>query len=85
MKLRGMHSKMHVRPRKEIVALGLEDDVDPRVTTGKYYSPSEFKAALEDDDTVILDARNDYEFDLGHFRGAIRPILHASEIYRLDS
>ena len=65
--------KMHVRPRKEIVALGLEDDVDPRVTTGKYYSPSEFKAALEDDDTVILDARNDYEFDLGHFRGAIRP------------
>ena len=64
---------MHVRPRKEIVALGLEDDVDPRVTTGKYYSPSEFKAALEDDDTVILDARNDYEFDLGHFRGAIRP------------
>ena len=24
-----MHSKMHVRPRKEIVALGLEDDVDP--------------------------------------------------------
>ena len=38
-----MHSK--IRPRKEIVALGLEDDVDPRVTTGKYYSPSEFKAA----------------------------------------
>ena len=29
--------------------------------------------ALEDEDTVILDARNDYEFDLGHFRGAIRP------------
>ncbi|MBD1406763.1 hypothetical protein ID772_00005, partial [Staphylococcus aureus] len=25
------------------------------------------------DDTVIIDARNDYEFDLGHFRGAIRP------------
>lgn len=26
--------KMHVRPRKEIVALDLEDDVDPRHTTG---------------------------------------------------
>ena len=38
--------KMHVRPRTEIVALGLEDDVDPRVTTGKYYSPKEFKEAL---------------------------------------
>lgn len=33
----------------------------------------EFKAALEDENTVILDARNDYEYDLGHFRGAIRP------------
>ena len=43
MKLKDMPSKMHVRPRNEIVALGLEDDVDPRVTTGKYYSPSEFK------------------------------------------
>ena len=28
---------------------------------------------MEDDETIILDARNDYEFDLGHFRGAIRP------------
>ena len=45
MKLKAMPSKMHVRPRNEIVALGLEDDVDPRVTTGKYYSPSEFKEA----------------------------------------
>ena len=73
---------MHVRPRNEIVALGLEDDVDPRVTTGKYYSPSEFKEALEDEDTVILDARNDYEFDLGHFAVPFALISHASETYQ---
>lgn len=65
--------KMHVRPRREIVALDLEEDINPREITGKYYSPKEFKAALEDENTVILDARNDYEYDLGHFRGAIRP------------
>ena len=64
---------MHVRPRREIVALDLEEDINPREITGKYYSPKEFKAALEDENTVILDARNDYEYDLGHFRGAIRP------------
>ncbi|MGT0202533.1 rhodanese-like domain-containing protein [Staphylococcus aureus] len=46
--------------------------MDPRHTTGQYLSPVEFRKALEDDDTVIIDARNDYEFDLGHFRGAIR-------------
>ena len=28
---------------------------------------------MQDKDTVVLDARNDYEFDLGHFRGAIKP------------
>ena len=28
---------------------------------------------MNDEDTILLDARNDYEFDLGHFRGAINP------------
>ncbi|HJG55419.1 MAG TPA: rhodanese-related sulfurtransferase [Staphylococcus arlettae] len=65
--------KMHVRPRKEIVALDLEEDVNPNELTGKYLSPIEFKQALESDDTIVIDARNDYEYDLGHFRGAVRP------------
>ena len=65
--------KMHVRPRKELVTLRLEDDINPNELTGKYYSPKEFYEAMQDEDTVILDARNDYEYDLGHFKGAIRP------------
>lgn len=65
--------KMHVRPRKELVTLRLEDDINPREVTGKYYSPKEFYEAMQDEDTIVLDARNDYEYDLGHFRGAIRP------------
>ncbi|MBC1473056.1 rhodanese-related sulfurtransferase [Listeria grandensis] len=65
--------KMHVRPRPEIVSLSLENDVNPLEITGNYMEPEEFREALKDENTVILDARNDYEFDLGHFRGAIRP------------
>ena len=65
--------KMFVRPRHELVALNLEEDVDPLRLTGKYLDPKEFREALLDEDTIVLDARNDYEFDLGHFRGAIRP------------
>lgn len=65
--------KMHVRPRKEIVTLRLEEDIDPHQTTGKYLEPKEFYKAMHDEDTIVLDARNDYEYDLGHFRGAIRP------------
>ena len=65
--------KMHVRPREEIVSLSLEEDVNPLDLTGTYLSPQAFREALLDEDTVVIDARNDYEFDLGHFRGAIRP------------
>ncbi|MBE6185696.1 MAG: rhodanese-related sulfurtransferase [Bacillus sp. (in: Bacteria)] len=65
--------KMHVRPRKELVTLRLENDINPNEKTGKYLSPKEFYEAMQDENTVVLDARNDYEYDLGHFRGAIRP------------
>lgn len=65
--------KMHVRAREELVTLRLNDDIDPTDTTGKYLSPSEFYKELLDPETIVLDARNDYEYDLGHFRGAIKP------------
>ena len=69
--------KMHVRYRKELVSLNLEDDIDPLALTGTYLSPKEFKEAMLDDNTVVIDARNDYEFDLGHFRGAVRPDIRS--------
>lgn len=64
---------MHVRHRKELVTLRLEDDVNPLRVTGNYLSPKEFYQAMQDENTVVIDARNDYEYDLGHFRGAVRP------------
>lgn len=69
------HKKMKVKYRPEIVSLhlGEANDIDPLQTTGKYLEPKEFREALLDEDTVVLDTRNDYEYDLGHFRGAIRP------------
>ncbi|CAM3994861.1 rhodanese-related sulfurtransferase [Alkalicoccus chagannorensis] len=66
--------KMHVRHRPELVTLRLEEeDVDPRQVTGRYLKPKEWLEKLQDPDTVVLDARNKYEYDLGHFEGAIRP------------
>lgn len=69
--------KMHVRPRKEVVTLQLDDDVNPQELTGNYLSPKEFFEAMQEENTVIIDARNDYEYDLGHFRGALRPDIQA--------
>ena len=65
--------KMHVRPRKEIVNLSLDEDINPNELTGKRLSPEEWFKQMQAEDTVIIDARNDYEYDLGHFRGAVRP------------
>lgn len=65
--------KMHVRAKEEIVHLGLEEDINPNELTGTYLEPAEFYKRMQDQDTIVLDARNDYEYDLGHFRGAVRP------------
>lgn len=65
--------KMHVRPRPELVNLSLEDDINPLQLTGRYVSPVDFYEQMQQDDTIVIDARNTYEFDVGHFRGAIRP------------
>lgn len=65
--------KMHVRPRPELVNLSLEDDINPHEITGDYLSPAEFYEEMQREDTVLLDVRNTYEYDVGHFRGAIRP------------
>ncbi len=65
--------KMHVRVREQIVNLSLEDDINPNELTGEYLSPAQFLEQMQEEDTVVIDARNDYEYDLGHFRGAIRP------------
>lgn len=69
--------KMHVRPKKELVSLRLEDDIDPKEQTGDYLSPKEFYEAMQREDTIVLDARNDYEYDIGHFEGAVRPDIRS--------
>lgn len=66
-------AKMHVRTRGEIVNFSLEDDINPNELTGNYLKPEEWLEAMNDPNTVIIDARNDYEYDLGHFRNAVKP------------
>lgn len=67
--------KMKVKARKEIVNWSMEeqDDVDPNQMTGKYLSPKEWHELIQQEDVIIIDGRNDYEYDIGHFKGAIRP------------
>ncbi len=70
--------KMYVRAKKELVTWRLENDVDPNEKTGTHLNPKEFYEMMQEEDVVILDGRNYYEYDLGHFRGAIRPEVDSS-------
>lgn len=65
--------KLRVGHKKEIVTFRSEHYINPNELTGKYLEPVEFNDALNENDVVILDGRTDYEYDLGHFKNAIRP------------
>ncbi|MFT4059325.1 MAG: rhodanese-related sulfurtransferase [Legionella sp.] len=64
--------KSKVKLRKEIVTMGIKD-VDPLNNAGTYLNPEEWNKLLQDPDVVIIDTRNDYEYSLGTFKGAINP------------
>ncbi len=62
--------RMNVKIRKETITMKKEYDYS---NTGIYLSPEELDKWYEEnnDDFVIIDARNDYEYEVGHFRNAI--------------
>ncbi|GMK41426.1 UPF0176 protein YbfQ [Paenibacillus sp. CCS19] len=66
-------TKLFVRPKKELVTLRYDTPLDPNKMSGKRLSPKEFYEQLQSEDIIILDGRNGYEYDMGHFRNAIRP------------
>ncbi|GAB5405443.1 MAG: hypothetical protein Aurels2KO_36740 [Aureliella sp.] len=62
--------RMLVRLKKEIIAFGV-DGIEPAKRTSPKLPAKELKAWLDAGKKVrLLDTRNDYEFDLGTFRGA---------------
>lgn len=65
--------KLYVKHRDSIITLLPEDDVNPNDLVGTYLKPEEWYELMQKEDVIILDGRNGYEYDLGHFRGAIRP------------
>lgn len=61
--------RLSVKVKKELVALGTLVSLQDRA---EYLTPKEFRTMLDekDENTVVLDIRNDYEWKLGHFEGA---------------
>ena len=67
--------RLSVKVRNEIVSTHLgHEDVDPNKTTGYHMSPDELNKLYEkEEDFVVVDMRNNYEYKVGHFRNSFNP------------
>jgi len=66
--------KLAIKVRKKIVADGLKDDTFDVTNVGTHLSAEEFNKAMDLPDTIVVDMRNHYESEIGHFEGAILPM-----------
>ena len=64
--------RLKVKLKKEIVTLGISD-IDPTHSSGTYVKPSDWNELINDPEVVLIDTRNNYEYEIGSFKGAINP------------
>jgi UPF0176 protein len=62
---------LKIKVREKIVADGIADPDFDMNNKGKYVNAAEFNKLTEDPDTIVVDMRNHYEFEVGHFSDAI--------------
>ncbi len=62
---------LKIKVREKIVADGINDPSFDMQNRGRYVNAEEFNKLTEDPDTIVVDMRNHYEFEVGHFERAI--------------
>ncbi len=62
---------LKIKVREKIVADGINDPDFDMANKGKYVTAVEFNELTNDPETVVVDMRNHYEFEVGHFENAI--------------
>ena len=60
-----------MRVRNKIVADGIDDLSFNPSNTGKYLSAKDYNKLSEQANTIVVDMRNSYEYEVGHFKNAI--------------
>ena len=58
--------------KKEIVTMGIEG-IDPKQVVGTYVNAQDWNLLIDDPEVLVIDTRNDYEFQVGTFKNAINP------------
>jgi len=65
--------KLKVKVREKILADGLTDQTFDVTNKGVHLNAAEFNELTNDPNTILVDFRNHYEHEVGHFKGAILP------------
>ena len=65
--------KLKVKVRNKIVADGLNDATFDVTNKGIHVDAERFNQLIDDPDTMLIDMRNHYESEIGHFKNAITP------------
>tara|TARA_R110002049_G_scaffold2365_3_gene17295 strand:+ start:8024 stop:9097 length:1074 start_codon:yes stop_codon:yes gene_type:complete len=65
--------KLKVKVRNKIVADGLNDGTFDVTNKGIHVDAEKFNELIEDKNTVLVDMRNHYESEIGHFKNAVTP------------
>jgi UPF0176 protein len=61
---------LKIKVRKKIVADGISDPSFNMYKKGKYVNALQMNELMKDPDTVVIDMRNHYEYEVGHFKNA---------------
>jgi UPF0176 protein len=64
--------RTRVKLKKEIVTMGVEG-IDPNHIVGTYVKPKDWNALISDPEVLVVDTRNDYEYQVGTFKHALNP------------
>ena len=64
--------RLRIILRPEIVTLG-DPSINPNDAVGEYVEPEDWNDVISDPDVTVIDTRNDYEIEIGTFKGAIDP------------
>jgi len=62
---------LKIKVREKIVADGIDDPGFSMQNKGRYVNAAEMNKLLQEENTIVIDMRNHYEYEVGHFEKAI--------------
>jgi UPF0176 protein len=65
--------KLIIKSKSKILADGQDDGSYDVTNVGKHLTAKQWNEAMSEEDTIVVDIRNHYESEIGHFSGAMLP------------